>query len=144
VCGPPGTASAVLLRAGEVVAGTEHAWARRSRSGVVRRDVDLARGPARLAVVLGLRHEHDGIDLLGTGGALGLRLDGAAPDGPGAPAIRRGPRVGVAGEGGDGARFPWRLWLADEPTVSTYRPGPARRVPARDPGRSRQTGPRTA
>ena len=57
VCGPDGEcASAVLLRAGEVVAGRRpRAPARRAAAG--RRDVDLARGPARLARALGLRGE---------------------------------------------------------------------------------------
>ena len=48
VCGPEGTPSAVLLRAGEVVAGVETARGRRPRST----DRDLARGPARLCQAL--------------------------------------------------------------------------------------------
>ena len=48
VTGVEGRASAVLLRAGEVVEGADLARARRLRRGVVRTDVDLARGPARL------------------------------------------------------------------------------------------------
>jgi DNA-3-methyladenine glycosylase len=36
-----------------------------------------------------------------------------------------GPRVGVSGPGGVGAVFPWRYWLADSPSVSTYKPGHA-------------------
>ena len=40
--------------------------------------------------------------------------------------VRRGPRVGVSGPGGDGAAYPWRFWVADEPTVSVYRPGVSR------------------
>ena len=30
------------------------------------------------------------------------------------------PRA-VSGPGGDGERYPWRFWLDDEPTVSSYR-----------------------
>ena len=41
--------------------------------------------------------------------------------------IRRGPRTGVAGPGGDGEAFPWRFWLDGEPTVSPYRPTVTRR-----------------
>ena len=49
VTGPEGTPSAVLLRAGEVVAGVDVARSRRLRSS----DRDLARGPARLCQALG-------------------------------------------------------------------------------------------
>jgi DNA-3-methyladenine glycosylase len=44
VCGPDGTASGMLLRAGEVVEGLEVARSRRGRAA----DRDLARGPGRL------------------------------------------------------------------------------------------------
>ena len=57
VCGSEGTASAVLMRAGEVVEGIEVARSR--RGGVV--DRDLARGPARLAQALGLSREQNGL-----------------------------------------------------------------------------------
>lgn len=131
VCGPEGEASAVLLRAGEVVAGTEHARARRDagrqRPHPAR---DLARGPARLASALGLDRAHDGVDLLDPAGPVSLSL----PDRPTGP-VRQGPRVGVSGEGGDADRYPWRFWLDGDPTVSAYRPGVRR---AR--GRTRPTG----
>lgn len=115
VCGPAGTASAVLLRGGEVVEGLATARERRR----VARDVDLARGPARLAQALGLDGRDDG-ELIG--GRVRLTLAPTAP-----AAQRQGPRVGVRGPGGDAARFPWRFWLPDEPTVSAYRPGTVRR-----------------
>ncbi len=57
VCGPEGHASAVLLRAGEVVEGRELAASR--RPGSTQRD--LARGPARLARALGMRQAHNGL-----------------------------------------------------------------------------------
>ncbi|MCV2393373.1 DNA-3-methyladenine glycosylase [Actinotalea sp. M2MS4P-6] len=118
VTGPAGQASAVLLRAGQVVEGVDAATARRSAEGVVRREVDLARGPARLAVALGLVLADDGSDLLGKGIELApTRVTG----------FRSGPRVGVAGPGGDPERFPWRLWVPDDPTVSAFRPGVRRR-----------------
>jgi DNA-3-methyladenine glycosylase len=111
VCGPDGEASAVLLRAGEVVAGAAVARARRPTA---RSDRELARGPARLCTALGIDRAADGVELLtGTGP---VRL---AP-GPGPverARIRSGPRVGVAG----GHATPWRFWLAGEPTVSAYR-----------------------
>ena len=61
VTGPEGQASAVLLRAGEVVEGVEVA---RDRRPSARSDRDLARGPARLSVALRLTGDHDGSDLL--------------------------------------------------------------------------------
>jgi DNA-3-methyladenine glycosylase len=127
VCGPPGVASAVLLRAGEVVEGLDVARARRPAA---RRDPDLARGPARLTSALGIDGGRDGADLVG-GPDLWLEPADAPPQ---AGAVRTGPRVGVSGDGGDGGVFPWRFWLDGDPTVSTYRPGQPRR---------RRTGART-
>ncbi|WP_182113682.1 MULTISPECIES: DNA-3-methyladenine glycosylase [unclassified Actinotalea] len=123
VTGRDGTASAVLLRAGEVVEGSEVAFARRTRRGVVHRAVDLARGPARLAVALGLDLTHDGADVVDGAGPVRLAL--AAP----VTVWSSGPRVGVGGQGGDATAFPWRFWLPDEPTVSAYRAAPPRRRP---------------
>jgi DNA-3-methyladenine glycosylase len=114
VCQPVGVASAVLLRAGEVVDGLD--LARERRPGVP--DRDLARGPARLTRTLALDRTTDGTSLLdGTGPA--LLLPGTPVD---AERIRSGPRVGVRG----GAETPWRFWLAGEPTVSSYRPAVSR------------------
>jgi DNA-3-methyladenine glycosylase len=115
VCGPPGMAGAVLLRAGEVVAGVEVA---RERRPAARSDRDLARGPARLAATLGLSRTDNGADLCGPSS---LRvLDGTDID-PGR--IRSGPRVGLA----RAADRPWRFWLDGDPTVSVYRPHTPRR-----------------
>ena len=110
VTGVDGEASAVLLRAGEVVEGLDVAQAR--RPGV--RERDLCRGPARLCRTLGISGVHDGVDLLAAGSPVRL-LPGAAVDPAG---VRTGPRVGVAG---DGAVAPWRFWSDGEPTVSPYR-----------------------
>ena len=115
VCRPEGISGGVLLRAGEVVGGLDLA---RSRRPAARRDVDLARGPARLANALALTGAQNGRDLC-DGGELRLR----AGRRPAAAQLRTGPRVGVAG----GATSPWRFWLADEPTVSVYRPSVPRR-----------------
>uniref|UniRef100_UPI003B3AD283 DNA-3-methyladenine glycosylase n=1 Tax=Pseudactinotalea sp. TaxID=1926260 RepID=UPI003B3AD283 len=52
VVGPVGVASAVLLRGAEVLDGVDVAWRRRLAGGACRSERDLARGPARLAVVL--------------------------------------------------------------------------------------------
>ncbi len=119
VTGADGLASAVLLRAGEVIAGHELAAAR--RPGIPERD--WARGPARLTVTMGLDRAHNGDDLCGRAAEPRIEPASAAID----PArIRTGPRVGVSGPGGDGTAYPWRFWLDGEPTVSAYRPGVVR------------------
>jgi DNA-3-methyladenine glycosylase len=124
VCGPDGEASAVLLRAGEVVDGADLARSRRLASGVARTDRDLARGPARLAVALALDLSDDGADVTAPDGTVALSRPPAEP--VEIPAVRTGPRVGVSGEGGRADLFPWRLWLDGEPTVSVYRRAPVR------------------
>ncbi|GIF70468.1 putative 3-methyladenine DNA glycosylase [Asanoa ishikariensis] len=111
VTGPPGLASAVLLRAGEVVSGLDAARARRT---AVRRDVDLARGPARLCSALGIGRSAYGLDLFDP--ASPVRLARGPKRVPTA-AIAAGPRVGVTGA----HDLEWRFWIADDPTVSTYR-----------------------
>ena len=122
VTGPAGLSRAVLLRAGEVVAGVDLA---RRRRPAARNDRDLARGPARLCAALGLDRSEDGTALGGPGSRVSLVLPpGAAPE---AARIRTGPRTGVAGPGGDGKAFPWRFWLEGEPTVSPYKPAAPRR-----------------
>ncbi len=118
VAGPEGAAGGVLVRAGEVVAGVSVARARRAAAGVTRADTDLARGPARLTVALAIDFGLYGADLLDPDGDLVLRNREAAP-----AAVAEGPRVGVNGPGADPEAFPWRLWLAGDPTVSTFRPG---------------------
>jgi DNA-3-methyladenine glycosylase len=113
VVGAEGDPAAVLLRAGEVVAGTQ--VARRRRSG---RDRDLARGPARLCQALGIDLTLNGADL--SSGPVTLELAGGST-GP----VRTGPRVGLR----KAADRPWRFWLDGDPTVSTYRPAVVRRRP---------------
>ena len=110
VCGPDGTASGVLLRAGEVVDGLEVARSRRGRA----RDRDLARGPGRLCQALGVCAEHKGTSVLG-GGPLTLELDPLPPT-----AISTGPRVGVSAA----AERPWRFWLTGSRFVSDYKRSP--------------------
>ncbi len=116
VCGPEGRASAVLLRAGEVVAGQGVVATR--REGVRQRD--WARGPARLTRSLALARAENGLDVCAPDGA--TRLEAPAVPVP-ADLLRTGPRVGVSGPGGDAAAYPWRFWVDGEPTVSAYRPG---------------------
>ena len=113
VCSPVGSATAVLLRAAEVVDGAPLAEVR--RGGAPLRD--LARGPARLTVAAGIRLDENGADALSAPFALELA---AQP-----PSFVAGPRVGVSGDGG-GEAFPWRFWIAGDPTVSVYRPAKPR------------------
>lgn len=110
VCGPEGEASALLLRAGEVVAGTELAKARRPTS---KTPTDLARGPALLAMALGITTSDSGRDALAPPFALELSPRPAL-------AVSSGPRVGVSGQGGT-ADYPWRFWITGHPTVSRYK-----------------------
>jgi DNA-3-methyladenine glycosylase len=110
VTGPESEASAVLLRAGEVVSGT--ATARDRRPGAA--DRDLARGPARLCRALAIGLDHDGSDLV----AGPVRL---VPRGP-VEAVSTGPRVGLRGA----PDRPWRFWITGERSVSTYRPAKPR------------------
>lgn len=110
VCGPDGLASAVLLRAGRVVAGLRIAQDRR---GDAVPDRDLARGPARLTRALGIGAEHNGVDLLGSGPLTLVRQEPLRP-------YSRGPRVGVR----RAADRPWRFWVTGDETVSPYRRNP--------------------
>nr|WP_307815909.1 DNA-3-methyladenine glycosylase [Myceligenerans indicum] len=136
VCGPEDRASGVLLRAGEVTGGVELARERRLTTGVVRSDRDLARGPARLTVALGIDRTDDGVDVLAEQGRVMLvPRAGVLPVANDAPERRRaeagavmtGPRVGVSGDGGRADLFPWRFWLDGEATVSDYRAAAPRR-----------------
>jgi DNA-3-methyladenine glycosylase len=114
-CLRDGEAGAVLLRAGEVVSDLGVARARRPTSAW---DADLARGPARLASLLGLGREHNGVDV--TDGASPVRVLAGPPVDP--ALVRTGPRVGVAAA----HETPWRFWIAGSPAVSPYRPGRVR------------------
>lgn len=113
VCSPEGEASAVLLRAGEIVEGIELARMRRLTS---RTDADLARGPARLTVALG-------ITLADGGSSLEHGRVRFAPAAAPAALVDQGPRTGVSGAGG-GAAFPWRFWIPGDPSVSPYKRHP--------------------
>ncbi|MGW3345264.1 DNA-3-methyladenine glycosylase [Nonomuraea rubra] len=139
VCLPEGSGSAVLLRAGEVVAGEAEARARRTAAKPVGNPAgnpagnpvakpaarpvafrDLARGPARLAVALGLLREHNGLDAILEGSPAGrphqsaVMLEGRPA---GLDLIRSGPRTGIS----TAKDTPWRFWIDGDETVSPYR-----------------------
>lgn len=116
VCSAEGSASGVLIRAGEVVEGRNLAEQRRSanRAQSSLAAHQLARGPGNLAQALGItRPDHDGRDLFDV--PFSLASPKAAPT-----SIKRGPRVGVSGIAGS-HEFPWRFWVAGEKSVSAYR-----------------------
>ncbi|WP_433622288.1 DNA-3-methyladenine glycosylase [Nocardia sp. CA-120079] len=110
--GPDGTASAVLIRSGEVIAGADTV---RERRPAARTDADLARGPGNLGSALGITLSDYGTPLFDPASPIRLELNGAID-----PAeISDGPRVGVS----SAADVPWRFWLAS-PAVSVYRRSP--------------------
>lgn len=117
VTGPEGEASAVLLRAGRVVEGSELARARR---GPNVKDDALARGPGCLGQALGLSREHNGADLLADGA---LRLRSGTP--PHEALVASGNRVGVR----LAHDVAWRFWLAGDRSVSAYRRSPRTSLP---------------
>ncbi len=114
-CLDDGEAGAVLLRAGEVVSDLDVA---RRRRPTARRDADLARGPARLAALLGLTRDRDGVDVTDPGSPVRVLAGPPVPAGR----IVAGPRVGVA----SARDLPWRFWIDGSPEVSAYRPGRVR------------------
>ncbi|CAJ1497625.1 DNA-3-methyladenine glycosylase [[Mycobacterium] kokjensenii] len=118
VCGPDGTAAAVLLRAAVIDAGQPLARGRRGESVA---DAALARGPGNLCSALGITMADNGIDLFDPRSPVQLRL--------GEPVEAQcGPRVGIS----QAADRPWRFWRPATPEVSAYRRSP--RAPA--PGAS--------
>ena len=150
VClGEQGSASAVLLRAGAIIAGEDLARARRTRGPVPEGPVsegpvsegrariaprDLARGPARLCQALAIDRALDGADVCVAGSPLRMLSEAGNParsavlarggDPAGTPRrIATGPRVGVS----SAAEIPWRFWYDGDPTVSVYRPHVPRR-----------------
>ncbi len=140
VCSGEGSVSAVLLRAGAVIAGEDLARARRTRGAASVASRDLARGPARLCQALDIDRGLDGADVCAADSPLRVRAGAGNParsgtvpargdDPPGTPRrIATGPRVGVS----RAAEVPWRFWFEGEPTVSAYRAYVPRRRPPRE------------
>jgi len=156
VCLGDGSASAVLLRAGAVIAGEELARARRTRGTAVVPYRDLARGPARLCQALDIDRSQDGADVCVPGSPLRVRWPDASTTGRSAedPLTRRNDARGSRPARGDGPRRPppreivsgprvgvsaaaevlWRFWFEGEPTVSPYRAHVPRRKPVTSSG----------
>ncbi|WP_309130064.1 DNA-3-methyladenine glycosylase [Brevibacterium sp.] len=113
VCGPIGTPTGLLVRAGEVVEGID--LARRRREAKPRKhplpDAALARGPGCVASCFDADLSQDGASLIGGSWSF-------APPATLSTDIRFGPRIGVKGEGADPHRFAWRFHLGGEPSVS--------------------------
>jgi DNA-3-methyladenine glycosylase len=121
VCGPAGSAGAVLLRALEPLTGLADMRAARwpgVSPDARHRDRDLCRGPARLCQALGIDGGFDGVDLVRAPGPLWLVDDGVAP--PAAPAVTT--RIGLS----VGTESLWRWAYPDHPGVSPWwrPPGP--------------------
>ena len=110
VCQLEGSASAVLLRAGRIVAGEELARERRPSS---RRAQDLASGPARLCLALSIDRAQNGLDVCTEGSPLLVTSTTVSYENK----ICQGPRVGIS----SAADLPWRYWIDGDPTVSAYR-----------------------
>jgi DNA-3-methyladenine glycosylase len=109
VTGEQGTASAVLIRAGDVVEGLDVARTRRGPVPTHR----LAQGPANLAATLGVTGLMNGVDLLDPDAP--VRLLPAADAGP--EAVTSGPRVGIS----KAVDRRWRWWVEGRSSVSRPR-----------------------
>ncbi|MEU0543706.1 DNA-3-methyladenine glycosylase [Nocardia sp. NPDC005978] len=112
--GPDGIASAVLVRAGEIIEGYDDV---RPRRPAARTDADLARGPGNVGSALGITLPDYGTRLFDPKAPVRLELSAPITDDS---AIGTGPRVGVS----LAADRPWRLWMRDSPAVSAYRRSP--------------------
>ncbi|MEM1332824.1 MAG: DNA-3-methyladenine glycosylase [Actinomycetota bacterium] len=97
VTGPVDRGEAVLIRALDLVEGTDVA---RSRRGG-RPDRELTNGPGKLGAALGIDLDHDGVDALSPAAPLRL-LDDGTPR-PTRPLV--GPRIGIK----KGVDTPWRF-----------------------------------
>lgn len=121
VCGPEGTASAVLLRAAQPLSGVETMRQARWHGQRAMPDRDLCRGPGRLTEAFGISGDDNGLDLSASSPApatLWLADDGAGPGGT----VVATRRVGLAI--GRGADLPWRYLVAGSPWASA---GPRQR-----------------
>ncbi len=110
VCGEPGQAGAVLLRALAPMRGIP---VMRTRRPAARRDVDLCSGPAKLCEALGLDRAFDGADLVRRDRGVAILDDGVPP--PVDPGCSR--RIGLSA----GVEHEWRWFVTGDPNVSRTR-----------------------
>ena len=113
VCGVPGKAAAVLLRAGQPISGLARMRDLRGLPADAPPRL-IARGPGRLAQALGLRLDDDGLSLLRPP----LTLHPPASDAQ-ALRVQSGPRVGIT----KATQLPYRYFEAESPWVSSFKAG---------------------
>ncbi|HEX5824689.1 MAG TPA: DNA-3-methyladenine glycosylase [Candidatus Limnocylindrales bacterium] len=139
---PVGSPAALLVRAVEPVAGVDAMRAARAERAVARRragpradehaliaaatarlgavpDASLASGPALVAAAFGLDRSLTGTDLFDPSSPVRVA---PRPAGDPVPAIVTSTRIGIAYAGPDWLDRPWRLSIADHPSVSRPRP----------------------
>ena len=102
-----GHPAAVLIRALEPVEGLELMGTRRAPDGRPVDPADLCRGPGNLTRALGIRLEHNKLDL--TGSDLSVEDRGF-----GRGRVSWGPRIGIR----VAVDRPWRCWIAGNACVS--------------------------
>lgn len=105
VCGPDGTAAAVLLRAAAVTTGEPVVRARRGPTAAS--SDRLLSGPGNLCRGLGIATSDNGSDLCRPGRVHLEMRSGEVP-------VASGPRVGIT----RGAALPLRFWWSGHPAVS--------------------------
>jgi DNA-3-methyladenine glycosylase len=113
VCGPDGTAMAVLLRAAQPLDGIPVMRTARWHGQRELSDRDLCRGPGRLCEAFGITGDDNDVDLTNAESLVYLADDGAGSGGPVVATLR----VGLT----RGTNSPWRFILEGSPWVS---PGP--------------------
>jgi DNA-3-methyladenine glycosylase len=136
VCGPPGLASAVLVRAVEPLLGvatmrearlarglatrrSERAAPRRAAARVAQLPVaQLASGPGNVGAAFSIERDDDGRNLLDP--LSPLRLE-AWPAAERRPEMASGPRIGVGFAGAEWASRSWRFWIPGSPAISRLR-----------------------
>jgi DNA-3-methyladenine glycosylase len=110
VTGPPGSPSAVLLRALEPLEGIGAMRTARWPGGTAGADRDLCRGPGRLCSALGIGGPDDGTDLLDSRSSVRLLTDGLPPPQHPTSSVRIG--ISVATD------LQWRFSVPDHPCLS--------------------------